>query len=296
MPDTVQPQDTGNSTTKLITRIAERPVVLDVTNKPTVEAIDLSEIKVTANIDGDVISLIGVVPATEHAATLLDAAKLSFDESNIENNLFVAELPSKSDDPENSISKLANVLSNMSEDVLDAQLKLDNEYLSGQVNVSDNSAKLRLQALISDPSIAVTSSEAATIPATVKQTTVLQQEFDALKDLIAANIVFASGSDILPAKAYPVLDQLLESINIYTLPTVEIAGHTDSKADASYNMQLSARRAKSVKSYLLARGIDSTRIQAIGFGENQPIDTNKTVAGRANNRRVEFQAIQYRTN
>jgi outer membrane protein OmpA-like peptidoglycan-associated protein len=69
---------------------------------------------------------------------------------------------------------------------------------------------------------------------------------------------------------------------------VLIEGHTDSTAPDDYNLTLSQRRANAVEDFLIAQGVDPTRISATGYGERQPIATNDTVAGRQANRRVEI--------
>jgi outer membrane protein OmpA-like peptidoglycan-associated protein len=69
---------------------------------------------------------------------------------------------------------------------------------------------------------------------------------------------------------------------------VLIEGHTDSTAPDAYNLALSQRRANAVEDFLIAQGVDPTRISAIGYGEQQPLATNDTVAGRQANRRVEI--------
>ena len=65
-------------------------------------------------------------------------------------------------------------------------------------------------------------------------------------------------------------------------------GHTDSRGSRKHNMKLSAARAESVRQHLVGLGIDSSRMDAKGYGPDQPIETNKTAAGREKNRRVEF--------
>jgi outer membrane protein OmpA-like peptidoglycan-associated protein len=72
---------------------------------------------------------------------------------------------------------------------------------------------------------------------------------------------------------------------------VSVQGHTDSKGGDAYNKQLSRRRAQAVVAWLVRHGIDKQRLQAEGFGEERPIDTNDTDEGRANNRRVEFHIL-----
>ena len=68
-----------------------------------------------------------------------------------------------------------------------------------------------------------------------------------------------------------------------------VAGHTDTEGSASYNYELSKRRAESIAAYIVAeRNIEPTRVMAVGYGERAPVADNKTEAGRAKNRRVEI--------
>ena len=69
---------------------------------------------------------------------------------------------------------------------------------------------------------------------------------------------------------------------------IELRGHTDTQGSDTHNLDLSDRRAKAVRDFLVQKGIVVDRIQAKGFGENMPIDSNDTPQGRANNRRTEF--------
>lgn len=72
---------------------------------------------------------------------------------------------------------------------------------------------------------------------------------------------------------------------------VEVAGHTDDRGGDAYNLELSRRRAQSVSEYLNVLGIDSSRMEARGYGESQPMDGNSTDTGRERNRRVEFRVL-----
>jgi outer membrane protein OmpA-like peptidoglycan-associated protein len=69
---------------------------------------------------------------------------------------------------------------------------------------------------------------------------------------------------------------------------VRIEGHTDSRSCEDYNQRLSEGRANAVRTYLVGRGVDPVRMEAIGYGESRPIASNLTRSGRSMNRRVEF--------
>ncbi|MBO9155255.1 OmpA family protein [Chitinophaga sp. GCM10012297] len=107
-----------------------------------------------------------------------------------------------------------------------------------------------------------------------------------VRDAIA-NLEFATGkSNILP-KSFASLDRVADLMVRKNL-SLKLAGHTDNVGTEANNMRLSKDRAESVKSYLTGKGVNPSRIEATGYGELQPIATNKTAAGRQKNRRVEF--------
>ncbi|MEM1386603.1 MAG: OmpA family protein [Pseudomonadota bacterium] len=87
------------------------------------------------------------------------------------------------------------------------------------------------------------------------------------------------------------LQVLAQSLQRYPGSTVQIVGHTDNTGTASYNQDLSVRRANSVRSVLISAGVPGGRIAAFGQGENAPIADNLTDAGRAQNRRVDITII-----
>jgi outer membrane protein OmpA-like peptidoglycan-associated protein len=70
---------------------------------------------------------------------------------------------------------------------------------------------------------------------------------------------------------------------------IELSGHTDNVGGDADNERLSQRRAEAVRAYLLSRSVDGNRVTAKGYGASRPVDTNDTKAGRANNRRTEFE-------
>ncbi|MFM9947723.1 MAG: OmpA family protein, partial [Saprospiraceae bacterium] len=77
-------------------------------------------------------------------------------------------------------------------------------------------------------------------------------------------------------------------LKTYSHYTLRIEGHTDSRGAAKANLSLSTKRAKTCYMYLKNKGIDAKRMTYRGYGENKPIRTNNTEAGRSRNRRVEF--------
>ena len=101
-------------------------------------------------------------------------------------------------------------------------------------------------------------------------------------------ILFATDSATLNATLASDLRVLANSLNKYPQSIVTVTGHTDNTGSAAYNQDLSERRALAVSSVLRSSGVSGSRIQTIGAGESQPIATNATAAGRAQNRRVDI--------
>jgi len=101
-------------------------------------------------------------------------------------------------------------------------------------------------------------------------------------------ITFPVDSAQLKSSFVSSLNALARNLQQYPNTTVEVVGHTDSTGAASYNQQLSERRALSVRSVLLNAGVSGSRLRAFGQGENNPVATNGTSAGRTQNRRVEI--------
>jgi outer membrane protein OmpA-like peptidoglycan-associated protein len=129
-----------------------------------------------------------------------------------------------------------------------------------------------------------------------QQTAALQSELDALKAkptdrglvLTLGDVLFDSGRAELNPGSYRNLDQLVLFLNQHAERRVEIDGYTDSVGTDSFNLDLSQRRADSVKSVLVSRGIDSTRIASRGYGKDFGVASNSDSGGRQLNRRVEI--------
>ncbi len=105
-------------------------------------------------------------------------------------------------------------------------------------------------------------------------------------------VLFATGEHVLQQAAMRRLEQVAEMIDDLD-PDAElrVVGHTDSRGEASMNMTLSRQRAQSVADYLIRQGIDASRVSVEARGESQPIASNDSPEGRANNRRVEIVVV-----
>ncbi|SHH51768.1 OmpA family protein [Marivita hallyeonensis] len=111
---------------------------------------------------------------------------------------------------------------------------------------------------------------------------------DRLIVTLPQDILFATDSANLRPDLQRDLRTVGQSLLAYPNTTVQVIGHTDNTGDAGYNLDLSQRRARSVANILMGEGVPSFRIQSIGRGEDQPIASNLTPEGRAQNRRVEI--------
>lgn len=103
-----------------------------------------------------------------------------------------------------------------------------------------------------------------------------------------SHVTFATDSAQISPAFQGTLDQVASTITEYTDTRVQIAGHTDDTGSEAYNQQLSERRARAVADYLTGRGVASTRISTVGYGETRPVVSNTTADGRQQNRRVEI--------
>ena len=104
-------------------------------------------------------------------------------------------------------------------------------------------------------------------------------------------VEFASGSDQLTPDARNILSGVVDVLNQFPQARISIGAHTDSQGNGEQNLLLSRSRAIAVTRFLVEQGIDGSRLSPRAFGETQPIQTNTTAAGRAANRRVEFDLL-----
>jgi len=113
----------------------------------------------------------------------------------------------------------------------------------------------------------------------------------ASKVVFNADTFFDFDKATLKPEGRQLLDQVASQVGTINLETLIAVGHTDSVGPDAYNQKLSERRAASVKSYLVSKGVDANRIYTEGKGESQPVASNATREGRAKNRRVEIEIV-----
>ena len=112
-------------------------------------------------------------------------------------------------------------------------------------------------------------------------------------DGVIEGLDFASGDHRLTSRSREVLAELVAEMELYPTATVALSAHTDNRGSAAANLELSKRRVMSVVRYLVANGIESTRLKPFGYGESRPREPNRTAAGRALNRRIEISVVSY---
>lgn len=110
----------------------------------------------------------------------------------------------------------------------------------------------------------------------------------ALDLVMPGNITFAFNSARVSPQFTETLDNVANTLSQYDKTTIEVKGYTDNVGSSSYNQRLSQQRAASVANYLSGQGVSRTRLQTRGYGMSNPIASNSTDAGRAQNRRVEI--------
>jgi OOP family OmpA-OmpF porin len=116
--------------------------------------------------------------------------------------------------------------------------------------------------------------------------TVCQQLFSEL--LSKGSIRFEPARAAIDPDSAGLLDRLIETALRCPATNIEIAGHTDTDGDDASNQALSGKRAQAVADYLVKAGLPADRFTAVGYGSTQPVASNDTDEGKAQNRRIEF--------
>lgn len=119
----------------------------------------------------------------------------------------------------------------------------------------------------------------------------VNREGDHLNLYLPGGVTFATNSANIASSFYNPLNSIASVLIQYPETRVIVNGYTDNTGAPSYNLDLSQRRAASVRDYLVSQGVASYRVTSIGHGIDNPRATNSTAAGRAENRRVEIQIL-----
>ncbi|HMP98198.1 MAG TPA: OmpA family protein, partial [Cyclobacteriaceae bacterium] len=109
--------------------------------------------------------------------------------------------------------------------------------------------------------------------------------------IVLNNVFFLFDKAELTKESFPELDRIAELLVDKSSINIEIAGHTCDMGPSEYNLSLSERRAKAVFNYLTSKGVNSSRIGVVFFGEDKPIVPNTSIDNRKKNRRVEFKIL-----
>ena len=125
-------------------------------------------------------------------------------------------------------------------------------------------------------------------PKVVTKEIKIQEDVRGLKVNLSSNILFGSGKAKLQSSANKSLDEVAALGKAYPENKISVEGHTDSVGSNAYNKRLSLERAQSVRDYLISKGLPKERFTVSGYGKENPIASNRTRAGQAQNRRVEI--------
>ncbi len=120
----------------------------------------------------------------------------------------------------------------------------------------------------------------------------ITEEEEKILNEVFNNLEFETAKSTIKQESILSLEELAELLLAKPEYRIYIAGHTDNVGNKKSNQKLSKDRAEAVKNFLVSKGIDASRIETEGFGDQRPIDTNKTPEGRQKNRRVEFRIIK----
>ena len=112
--------------------------------------------------------------------------------------------------------------------------------------------------------------------------------------IMPGDITFATNQANIKPQFNRTLNAVAIVLRKYNRTAIRVAGFTDNTGAASYNQGLSVRRAQSVANFLMSEGVKAGRFSVVGFGERNPVASNNTTAGRAQNRRVEINLSEYR--
>jgi len=228
-------------------------------------------------VENGKITLSGDVVDEKAKLSLLTPAKLFWGEDNV-----VDQLNIKPDAPRFWWNvKPFDVLSKL-KSIPDFKLKLSDNLISGTASVGSEGIKDQLLTGLKN-----WFSSNAKADVTVNVNAALGQDQMDPKTLLNLSIEYATGASEVPDNIKPQLLQIAQILKDDPRG-IAINGHTDNTGAAQDNKVLSLARAEKIKAYLVSQGVDASRLNTAGFGDEKPIADNSSDAGKAKNRRIEF--------
>lgn len=262
----------------------------------TVIAPALESLDVDVAYDGAGIVLRGTVFSEGDRDQLEETAASVVGDDGVASGLRISELDSVVDDPSSRIAALATTMATFA-GLESAELALtDEDLILNAVAIDASRYEATMIAVDSAEQVGLRVSGEVGIAepqyTLAEEVALLQAELVALQDEIRENVRFESDAADLSPNAAGTLNKVIDAMQRYQRPVVEVGGHTDSQGADDYNLQLSQGRADAVGDYLIWAGVDAARIRGVGYGETDPIEGNALEDGRSTNRRVEFVAME----
>ena len=119
----------------------------------------------------------------------------------------------------------------------------------------------------------------------------MKEEVKKVFEEVLTGLQFETGKDQIKKSSYPVMNAVVRVMNDHPEYKLVISGHTDNTGNTLKNQELSEKRAAAAKNYLISKGVEESRITSTGYGDTMSVADNKSSAGRAKNRRVEFKVV-----
>jgi OmpA-OmpF porin, OOP family len=247
----------------------------------------------SARRDGPRLVLSGAVPSTASKARILEAAQGAFPAAERVDQLNIAGgAPSAhfTDVAMNAVRALAHLGSGEVR-IVDSQLVVIGDGSQRAIDavrraLVDEPAPFNTRFAVTIDGLDVEHPELQGLNLVTGGAETCERAFDRLMERNVIN--FASNSATIDPSSRTVLDSLATLALRCDRYAIEVAGHTDNQGEREPNMQLSQRRADAVANYLATQGVDRARLLARGYGPDRPRVGNETLAGQAQNRRIEF--------
>ena len=236
--------------------------------------------------DDGALVLTGVAASEAAKATFTEQAQAVFPDATVENRMLVdagnAAASGIGEGMGTFLGYLGRVRSNPG-----LQLRGTELALTGSVDSDQEKAALDAEAEGAVP-VGYTYRSGLIVEAPSEEVAAAEA---AIEQALIEPVQFTTGTNNMVGTSTTILDNVANVLNEYESLNVRVEGHTDSQGSAELNQQLSQQRADAVMAYLVEKGIAAERLSAVGYGQNRPVASNETEAGRAQNRRVAFTVV-----